>query len=82
MSEGGRGAHSTGWRGQGWAHATTWCGRLLALLRLSFGLRLRVSKIGTSVFVSSNSKNISCITSLKYENSRKQEWHCGILLIG
>jgi hypothetical protein len=62
----------------GWAHATTWCGRLLALLRLSFGLRHNVRKIGTSAFVSSNSENISCITFLKYKNSRKQElalWH-------
>jgi hypothetical protein len=35
-------------------------------------------KIGTSSFVSSNSKNISCVTFLKYKNSRKQElalWH-------
>ena len=35
-------------------------------------------KIGTSAFVSSNSENISCITFLKYKNSRKQElalWH-------
>jgi hypothetical protein len=39
---GGRGAHTTGRRGQGVGHATPWCGRLLALLRLSFGLRLRV----------------------------------------
>jgi hypothetical protein len=28
-------------------------------------------KIGTSAFFSSNSKNISCITFLKYKNSRK-----------
>jgi hypothetical protein len=43
------------------------------LLRLSFGLRLRVRS-----FVLSNSENISCITFLKYKNSRKQElalWH-------
>jgi hypothetical protein len=51
--------------------ATRWCGHLGALLRLSFGLRLRVSKIGTSAFVLSNSQNISCITFLKYKNSRK-----------
>jgi hypothetical protein len=29
-------------------------------------------KIGTSGFVSSNSKNISCVTFLKHKNSRKQ----------
>jgi hypothetical protein len=28
--------------------------------------------IGTSAFVSSNSKNISCVTFLKHKNSRKQ----------
>jgi hypothetical protein len=30
-------------------------------------------KIGSLAFVSSNSKNISCVTFLKYKNSRKQE---------
>jgi hypothetical protein len=78
MSDGDQGAHTIGRRGQGWGHATLWCGRLLALLCLSFELRLRVSKIGTLAFVSSISENISCITFLKYKNSRKQElalWH-------
>jgi hypothetical protein len=78
MSEGRQGAHTRAWRGQGVGRGTPWCGRLLALLCLSFGLHLRVSKIGTLSFVSSNSKNISCITFLKYKNSRKQElalWH-------
>jgi hypothetical protein len=35
-------------------------------------------KIGGLAFISSNSENISCITFLKYKNSRKQElalWH-------
>jgi hypothetical protein len=54
-------------------HATLWCACLLALLRLCFGLRLCVGKIGGLAFVSSNSKNISCITFLKYKNNRKQE---------
>jgi hypothetical protein len=71
MSEGGRGAHTRAWHGQGVGRAIPWCARLLALLRLSFGLRLRVSKIGTSAFVSSNSENISGITFLKYKNSKK-----------
>jgi hypothetical protein len=65
------GAHTIGRCGQGWGHATPWCGRLLAALGLSFGLRLRVRKIGTLAFVSSNSKNISCVTFLKHKNSRK-----------
>jgi hypothetical protein len=78
MLEGARGAHTTRWRGQGGTRATTWCVCLLAPLRLPFGLRVRDSKIGTLGFISSNSKNISYITFLKYENSRKQElalWH-------
>jgi hypothetical protein len=77
MSEGGQGAHTTPWRGQR-EGATRWCGYLLALLSLCFGLRLVSGKIGTSGFVSSNSENISYITFLKHKNSRKQElalWH-------
>jgi hypothetical protein len=76
MSEGGPGAHTTWWHGEG--RATLWCVCLLALLRLCFGLRLRVGKIGGLAFVSFNSENISYITFLKYKNSRKQElalWH-------
>jgi hypothetical protein len=50
----------------------------MALLRLCFGLRLVLEKIGTSGFVSSTSENISGVTFLKHKNSRKQElalWH-------
>jgi hypothetical protein len=54
-----RGAHTMWWRSQRWAHAMAWCGRLPARLRLPFGLHLRVKKIGTLAFVSSNSENIS-----------------------
>jgi hypothetical protein len=78
MSVGARGVHTMWWRGQRWARTTLWCGRLPALLRLPFGLHVRNRKIGTLGFVSSNSENISCITFLKYKNSRKQElalWH-------
>jgi hypothetical protein len=35
-------------------------------------------KIGVLAFISSNSEKISCVTFLKYKNSRKQElalWH-------
>jgi hypothetical protein len=42
------------------------------------GLHEASVKIGGSAFVSSNSKNISCVTFLKHKNSRKQElalWH-------
>jgi hypothetical protein len=78
MSDGAWGAHTTGRRGQGVGHATPWCGRLLAALHLSFGLRLRVRQIGTLAFVSFNSENIFCVTFLKYKNSGKHEltlWH-------
>jgi hypothetical protein len=78
MSEGTQGPHTTGWRGQGCTRTTRWCGHVLALLRLCFGLRLMSGKIGTSGFISSNSENISCVTFLKHKNSRKQElalWH-------
>jgi hypothetical protein len=51
--------------------ATLWCGQPLALLRLCFKLRLHVGKIGGLAFISSNSENISCVTFLKYKNSRK-----------
>jgi hypothetical protein len=77
MSEGGLGAHTTWWGGQR-GGATLWCSCLLALLRLPFGLRVMPGKIETSGFVSSNSKNIFCVTFLKHKNSRKQElalWH-------
>jgi hypothetical protein len=79
MPEGTQGAYTIAWRGQGGTRAMAWCGCLPALLCLPFGLRVRDRKIGTSGFVSSNSKNISHITFLKYKN---KNWHCGILLIG
>ena len=77
-SVGAQGGHTMPRCGQGWTHAVTLCGHPGAPLRLSFGLRVRDIKIGTSGFVSSNSENISRTTFLKYKNSRKQElalWH-------
>jgi hypothetical protein len=62
---GARGGHTMGRRGQGVGHATTRCGRLVALLRLPFGLRVRVRKTGTLAFVSSNSENISFSNNLE-----------------
>jgi hypothetical protein len=73
MSEGGPGAYTTRWRGQRGERTTRWCGCLLALLRLCFGLCLVSRKIGTLGFVLSNSENISYVTFLKHKNSRKQE---------
>jgi hypothetical protein len=84
MSEGTRGAHTRWWRGQGWTRAPRWCGHLLAHLRLCFRLRLMSGKIGTSGFISSNSKNIPCVTFLKHKNSRKQDlavWHLVNMLV-
>jgi hypothetical protein len=69
---GGQGPHTIGWRDLGSTRATLGCGWSLAPLRLSFGLRLVSGKIGGSGFVSSNSKNINCVTFLKHKNSRKQ----------
>ena len=77
MSVGAQGAHTIWWHGQG-GRAATWCGCLPCLLRVSFGLRVRDRKIGTSGFISSNSENIFRTTFLKYKNNRKQElalWH-------
>jgi hypothetical protein len=71
-SGGGLGAHTMPWHGLGVACAMGWRGRLLAPLRLIFGLRHASGKIGTLAFVSSNSKNISYVAFLKHKNSRKQ----------
>jgi hypothetical protein len=57
-SMGARGPHHAAVQPEG-GHATTRCGRLISPLRLPFGLRERVRKIGTLAFVSSNSENIS-----------------------
>jgi hypothetical protein len=51
------------------------CGEPLAPLRLIFGLRLCVRYLGTSAFVSSNSKNISCVAFLKHKNRELALWH-------
>jgi hypothetical protein len=69
---------TTWWCGQGLAHATPWCCWPLAPLCLYFILCLVSGKIGTSAFVSSNSKNISCVTFLKHKTTENRElalWH-------
>jgi hypothetical protein len=66
------------WHGQGVARAMGWCGRPLVPLRLNFGLRDALGKIGILAFVLSNSENISCVAFLKHKNSRNKElalWH-------
>jgi hypothetical protein len=70
-SGGGPGGLTMWWRDQGLGRATPWCGWPLALLRLIFGLREALVKIGGSAFVSFNSENISGITFLKHKNSKK-----------
>jgi hypothetical protein len=82
MSEGARGAHTMAWHDQGLGHTTLWCGCLLARLRLSFGLRLRVRQIGTLAFVLSNSENIFFSKNWNRKIAENRNWHCGILLIG
>jgi hypothetical protein len=72
VSEVDQGLHTIGWHAQGSTCATPLCGGSLAPLRLSFGLRHTLGKIGTLAFVLSNSENISCVAFLKHKNSRKQ----------
>jgi hypothetical protein len=70
-SMGARGAHTIARCDHWWARTMAWCGQPLARLRIPFGLRLCVRKIGTLGFISSNSENIFSTTFLKYKNSRK-----------
>jgi hypothetical protein len=72
MSEGGQGPHTIGWRAQGGTRATRWCGCPWPPSDSSLDSVSCRGKIGPSGFVSSNSKNISCVTFLKHKNSRKQ----------
>ena len=68
------GPHSAG----GGTHAAMWCGGLVALLQPFFGLCVVSRKIGTWLFVSSNSENIYLITFLKpktAENRQLTLWH-------
>jgi hypothetical protein len=77
-SEGGPGRLTPWWHGPGLGHATLGCGRLLAPLRLIFGLCETSVKIEGLAFVSSNSENISCVAFLKHNNSKNRElalWH-------
>jgi hypothetical protein len=68
-SEGGQGPHTMGWRAPGVTRATMWCGGPLAPSGSPSVFVLRSRKIGVSAFVSSNSKNISCVAFLKHKNS-------------
>jgi hypothetical protein len=73
MSEGGPGAHTTWWRGQRgvappYGVPASWPSSISALDSVFVS-----GKIGCSAFVLSNFENISCVTFLKYKNSRKQD---------
>jgi hypothetical protein len=70
-SRGGLASLTPWWRGPGVGRTTLGCGRLLAPLRVIFGLREASVKIEGMAFVSSNSENISCVAFLKHKNSRK-----------
>jgi hypothetical protein len=70
-SGGGPGGLTTSWHGQGLGRATLGYGEPLAPLHLIFGLCDASGKIEGLAFVSSNSKNISCVAFLKHKNSRK-----------
>ena len=78
MSVEARGLLPTWRRGRGPTSAMGWGWRLGAPLRLSFGLRVRVGKIGTWPFVSCNSENISRSNFLKPKTAENRElalWH-------
>ena len=78
MSADPRGAQTTPRRGRGWARACRWFGHLVALLLVSFGLRVRAGKIGTWAFVPCNSENISRSNFLKPKTAENRElalWH-------
>jgi hypothetical protein len=67
-----------GWARPGARPRPLWCGQPLAPLLLIFGLREASVKIGGSAFVSSNFKNISCVTFLKHKKAKNREltlWH-------
>jgi hypothetical protein len=72
VSGDGPGGLTPWWRGTGLGRATLGCGWPLAPLRLIFGLRDALGKIGGLAFVLSNSENISCVAFLKHKNNRKQ----------
>ena len=79
MSGGHQGALTTPRRGQGGARlGMVWTPG--ARLRLPFGLRVLLEKIGTSVFAVSNSENISRTTFLKPKIAENMELTLGHLV--
>jgi hypothetical protein len=70
-SEGSQGAHTTPWRGQEGGTPPPSVAALWPPSGSPSVSILRLGKIGVLAFVSSNSKNISCVAFLKHKNSRK-----------
>jgi hypothetical protein len=64
------GGAARGWAAPPYGEPGPW-----PLLRLFFGLREASVKIGGSAFVSSNSKNISCVAFFIAENRELALWH-------
>jgi hypothetical protein len=72
-----------GWARPGAGPCPLWCGWPLAPLRLIFGLREALIKIGGSAFVSSKFREyFLCSFSETQKQQKTGNWHCGILLIG
>jgi hypothetical protein len=82
-SEGCQGALTLGRRGQGLGRAPYVCGRPLAPLWLSFGLRYSSGKNKTSgtCFVQFR-EYFLCSFSETQKQQKTGNWHCGILSIG
>jgi hypothetical protein len=83
LSEGCQGALTIGWRGQGLGRAPYVCGRPLAPLRISFGLRYSSGKNKTSgtCFVQFR-EYFLCSFSETQKQQKTGNWHYGILSIG
>jgi hypothetical protein len=74
----GQGGLTTGGHGQGLGRAPGGEGALWPPSGSRLVLVLPPGKIRVSVFVSSNSENISCVASLKYKTAENRElalWH-------
>jgi hypothetical protein len=72
VSEVDQGGLTTRGRGPALGRTALWCGRPVAPLHLLFSLLEAPLNIWTSGFDLSNSENISYVTFLKHQNSRKQ----------
>jgi hypothetical protein len=82
-SEGHQGAHTIGWRAPGVTRAALGCGRPLAPLRLSFGLRPSSGKNRSFGFCFVQFREyFLCSFSETQKQQKTGNWHCGISSIG